>query len=165
MTRALTIWKAGLVSRWHTNPHHGLRNSGDINHAHSARVAQLWRCLDPEFGGDDALAALDHDLWESVIGDMSGETKRANPDFARVLAAHEAALHMEHGTCGDITPRQATWLKLCDKLDAVLWAISIDPGLMDREDWIAQIEDVLSRSLDLGVYHVVEAAIRGAMDK
>lgn len=165
MTRPLTIWRAGHVNRWHTNPCHALRNSGDINHAHSARVAQLWRCLDAEFGGDDALVALDHDLWESIIGDMSGETKRSNPDLARMLAAHEAALHLTNGTKGDITPRQAAWLKLCDKLDALLWAISVDQGLMDREDWIAQIEDVLTRALDLGVFTEVETTIRAAMDK
>ncbi len=144
-----TTWQAGHVSRWHTNQHHVLRNSHDTNHQHSARVALLLWHLWPDCPRDAILYALGHDLAESVTGDMSGETKRANSDISARLSAIETAW-MCHAGFPLIDQYWIDRVKLCDMLDAILWAWSVDPALMDREDWQKQIDDTITYAYGLG---------------
>ena len=142
-----STWAAGHVNRWHTNDSHALRNSHDSNHQHSARVALLIMHLFPDADIQLIKAAPHHDLPEKKTGDMSGETKREIPELANILETAEADWHFANGTVITKDPR----LKLCDSIDAILWAWSVDPALMARDDWQRHIQQVLTSAGALGV--------------
>lgn len=150
-------WTAGHVNRWHTNDCHALRNSQDTNHQHSARVALLLWHFWPDVDAQTLLVALMHDLPEKVTGDVSGETKRINPVVSGALGALEGFWHEQNGTLTNGDPR----VKFCDKLDAIIWAWSIDPTLMQREDWQDAVDNLRVMAYELGVSDKLEAIIYG----
>jgi hypothetical protein len=149
------IWTAGHVARWHTNDCHALRNSNDTNHQHSARVALLLWHFWPDIDARTLLAALMHDLPEKQTGDMSGKTKRENPVLRGCLDFVEYKWHERNGTYASDDPR----LKFCDRLDAALWAWSIDPALMGRDDWKKQVDNLLDMAYELGVSDELEVML------
>lgn len=152
------IWTAGHVNRYHGNDNHSLRNSQDTNHQHSARVGLLLWHLWRDVPRDVLLYALMHDLAEKRTGDMSGEVKRENPLMAELLRQIERQTHDRIGT-PVIDGVWAERVDLCDKLDAVLWAGSIDPALMHRHDWQNMIDRVVNRAYELGVGPEIEEMI------
>ena len=139
-----TLWNAGHVNRWHTNPCHALRNSQDTVHAHSARVALILWQLWPDSTREDILAALHHDLGESVTGDVSRMAKREMPSLGRLLDSIETGFANKHGL-----QQVARWdrIKLADDIDAFMWAASV-PGSMVwiDADWIEFYRDIMSRA-------------------
>ena len=143
-----TLWRAGFVNRWHTNDSHALRNSQDINHAHQGRVALLMWELFPDCTRDDLLSCLVHDLPEKATGDMSGEAKRSNPAWAEML--HDAEMQWLIDADAFV-PGNPARRRLCDVLDAYLFARMIDPSLMSRHDWIDQHGRILKMADALGV--------------
>jgi len=143
-------WNAGHVNRWHTNDDHALRNSQDTNHQHSARVALLLLHLWPDAPREAIIAALHHDLPEKYTGDVSRETKQDDVLLAELLHQADKRWHIEHGT-QQCPPEWVSELKLCDVLDAVLWAWSVNPDLMARMDWTECREWCIDEAKDLGV--------------
>ena len=146
-------WTAGFVNRWHTNDSHELRNSQDTNHAHQCRVALLMYALFPDCTRDDLLACLVHDLPEKVTGDVSGEVKRGNPSLAAMLDDMSLEWLDRQGL---LFNHHAARLKLCDLLDAYLFARSINPTIVVADEWRLQRADILLRSRDLGVVDIVK---------
>lgn len=149
------VWTAGHVNRWHTNDCHDLRKSNDTNHQHSARVALLLWHFWPDVDAQTLLVALMHDLPEKVTGDVSGWTKRTNPVLRGCLEALEGFWHEQNGTITNGELR----VKFCDKLDAVLWACSVDPALMHREDWQGAIDNLRGMAYELGVNDALEVIL------
>lgn len=146
------VWTAGHVARWHTNDSHALRNSQDTNHQHSARVALLLWHFWPDVDAKTLLVALMHDLPEKVSGDVSGWTKRHEPVLRGCLGVIERFWHERNGTLTSDDPR----VTFCDKLDAVFWAWSVDPSLMQREDWQEAVDNLRAMAVDLGVSDALE---------
>lgn len=107
-------WRATFTARWHTNP--DLCHTHDPVAAHSARVALILWTLWPDSPRDLILAALTHDLAESVVGDMppAGKSMLANAATAERLIAVQNGWQVE-------TAEQAK-LNFADKLDAYMWA-------------------------------------------
>ena len=145
-------WTAGHVNRWHTNDCHALRNSQDTNHQHSARVALLLWHFWPDVDAQTLLVALMHDLPEKVTGDVSGETKRINPVVSGALGALEGFWHEQNGTLTNGDPGVKFW----DKLAAIIWAWSVDPALMQRNDWQDAVDSLCWMAYELGVYDKLE---------
>jgi hypothetical protein len=78
-TQILRIWRAD-VRRWHHNTDHRLRESGDANQEHQARVAQLVALIFP-----DILVAIFGLPGEEPLGDrfhfFHGEFASRSSDF------------------------------------------------------------------------------------
>ena len=132
------IFNAGRCRRWHTHP--VMADYDDRLDAHQGRVARLAMAL---FPGDTALilAALIHDDGESIVGDVPNPVKNRLPQVARDaldemerigidrMWGHQPALNLDQGKR----------LRLCDKLDAIMWAASKAPHLMREPGWQADI--------------------------
>ena len=142
------------VARWHSNPDFRLRRSGDTIDSHQRRVCTM--CVDlaarlrlPLDGSDLPRAALQHDEAERVLGDMPGPAKARFPQLAAVYARAESEVLREMG----IKPFRLTddeWaiLKLCDKLDAILWAKA--HGVCGGE-WLAETLRLRAKAAELAL--------------
>lgn len=115
------------VNRWHSNPHQALRNSGDTISAHQKRVRDLCesacRFIGKSFDDYFERAALNHDAAETVLGDMPAPAKYQYPDLAKLYEEKEREILNEMGLIWNLGEIESRILKLCDKLDAALWAI------------------------------------------
>lgn len=154
------VFKAGRVRRWHTHPE--MVEHDDRNDAHSGRVARLAKALFP----DDhflVLAALEHDDGESGTADVANPIKNRMPEpFRKWWEDLEAT-----ALCR-IWGQPAPWcdparLRLCDKLDAVMWAAWKEPHLMREDGWKSDADEVLSLARKCGVLAPVSDAIDAAV--
>lgn len=98
-----------------------LLRSDLVDHAdpvgwHSARVALIIWTLWPDSPRELIIAALTHDLAESVVGDLppAGKSMLANAATAERLVAVQNGWHVHTD--------EAAKLNFADKLDAYLWA-------------------------------------------
>jgi len=134
MTNLTSIFRAGFVRRWHSNP--DLCHTVDRIDGHSARVARIILALHPSPSVALIRAALTHDDGESVTGDMSAVMKQQNPVIASILALAEGvARRALWGHEPDLSDRDRNWLKFADRLDAYMWAAHHAPHIMDRDGW------------------------------
>ena len=148
MTNLNSIFRAGFVRRWHSNP--DLCHTVDRIDGHSARVARIILALHPSPSVALIRAALTHDDGESVTGDMSAVCKHENPQLLSRLARVEYIARTDlWGVDPDLGNVDGRWLKFADRLDAYMWAAHHAPHIMDRDDWpellawINQTADVL----------------------
>ena len=137
------------VLRWHAHADHRLRDSGDTIDTHQLRVASLCVSLAARIGyqlHDNNLvdAALHHDEAERVLGDMPGPAKYNYPALAAAYAEAEKQVLTEMGYDWTLTDKEQDMLTLCDKYDAVEWAMKL--GVRGPE-WDAAI-DKLKRQAD-----------------
>lgn len=145
----LTVWRAGRVRRWHTNPH--LAKTDDYVDGHSARVAVLALTLQPSLSRDAIIYAITHDHGEYAVGDMSYMVKISNPKIADTLADMEDDARHALGFGGLDHPEEMKVVKLADWLDAWLWMIHHEPHLCAREDWMQQLSRATTIAAELGV--------------
>lgn len=149
----MTIWTSGHVNRWHNNPCHALRNSQDTNWQHGARCAALlWRIW-PNVDAHMIMAALLHDAAESVTGDMPATAKSG--DLRDAIEKHEREYNYANAIPMPRDRQERNMLHLVDKLDAYLWARSVDPRIVDAPEWVDQIERVWDTAYSLGVANEV----------
>lgn len=150
------IWQSE-VARWHHQTDHRLRNSGDGIQAHQARVAQLLIGIFPDCTKEDIIEALFHDVPESWTGDISYEAKKNDViRSAHSWAETDTALRLGiPETCG---PK----VKLCDGIDAILWANSRAPDILDFKGWPDHIRQVRQNAWRLNVGHSVEGVFKKA---
>ena len=154
-----TLWDAGHVNRWHTNECQALRNSHDTTHQHGARVAILLRHMWPDVPADVLFYAVTHDAAEQALGDMPALAKDENPLIAELQRQLEEQWLDRYGV-PNIDAEWKARVKLCDKLDAILWARSVDPSLMQRDDWKAAMQSALSMADFLGKAHTVKDMLK-----
>ena len=138
------LYVAGEVRRWHANP--ALAREGQTNADHQGRCVQLLLMLHPEASPALVRCMAFHDVGE-VVGDLPGPVKRAHPGMAQAHAKIEAEAR-DH-LCGALpwlTPVEARWLDLVDRLEAACFVISRQPGeaLRPRVGW----KESLSRLQD-----------------
>lgn len=115
------------VLRWHQNPDPRLRNSGDTICEHQRRVALMCHSLaaamrHPLHESELIYAARHHDEAERVLGDMPGPVKERFPALAAAYAKAELQVLTEMGLTWNLTRTEDAMLRLCDRLDAYLWA-------------------------------------------
>lgn len=115
------------VLRWHQNPDPRLRNSGDTICEHQRRVASMCHSLAAAIGwplhdSDLIYAAQHHDEAERVLGDMPGPVKKQFPALAAAYAEAESQVLTDMGLTWNLTITEDGMLRLCDRLDAYLWA-------------------------------------------
>lgn len=111
--------QAGRVRRFHcftTN----LPNP--VGH-HTFNILGILRfCVPEDEGVSMSLfwAAYDHDLPERHTGDIPSPFKRALPGFRDAMEAEERRILAEYGIKQwDLSPKEATYLKLADSLDGM----------------------------------------------
>jgi len=157
VTDLQSIFNAGRVRRWHTSP--VLSCTDDYLDGHQGRVARLALALFP----DDAVllrAALTHDDGESATGDVPNPVKNKMPIAFRSWwdQMEDAAARAMWGP--QLSP-SAHRLRLCDKLDALMWVQHHAPHLLARADWQKDVAEVEGLSHACGVAHMVEPVLRG----
>jgi hypothetical protein len=153
-------WDASNVHRWHTARSFALRNSGDTNAAHTHRCVTLLVSLWPESTAKDVMIMHIHDHAEKLVGDVSGQTKVDMPELKSALDTAEQ--HELARIWPDMplywTPRH----QLCDKLDAYLWMLHVDPAEAQRDDWLAAFVAIESIASGNGLLRPVRTIIADA---
>lgn len=154
-------WLAGFVRRWHTHPI--LSVTVDPIDGHSARVAILILQLRPDASAALLRAALLHDLGEFAVGDMAAPVKMRHPElYAAAEALEREAIEDLGFRIPDLDPAEAALLKLCDGIDAYLWALHHRPGMVcTHPGWIAHFDRLAGRAEDLGLRAEFEALVEG----
>lgn len=146
------IWKSGFVRRWHCNP--DLAHTGQTNGHHQWGVSIIALYL---FGDDIDLikASILHDIAEVGIGDVSGLAKRNNSKLRDFIDEAESANAASLGVYYVKDDR----LKLCDMIDAYLWASHHSPQIMGHLGWPEQKAEMLDLADRLGVKCMVKDMI------
>lgn len=150
MADTLGIWRDSFARRWHTNP--DMSHTTDFNCAHQGRVALLVLSMFPDASLELLRAAVTHDQGESGVGDVAFPVKQRHPDFTKALDAMEADHMAARGLPPvDLTGDDLRKLKLCDRLDAVLWMLKCNPALVASDQWQSDIEFCRSQAASFGV--------------
>lgn len=147
---ALGVWRDSFTRRWHTNP--DMSHTTDFNCAHQGRVALLALCLFPDAGLDLLRAAITHDQGEAGVGDVAFPVKQKHPEFSKHLDEMEAA-HAEGRGLAPISLSELDTkkLKMCDRMDAVLWVLKCNPALSKTPQWQSDIAFCREQAGALGV--------------
>jgi hypothetical protein len=159
MTPLHHAWRVGLSERWHTNP--DMAHIPDSLHRHQGATALIALMLWPTAHAVHR-AAIMHDLGEGAVADVSGQTKRQNPDLAAILGRLEADARKAMGL-PDVS--LSDWDRLCldlaDKLEAYLWVHHHKPQLLDRPDWQEARKAIGNLAWKTGAQAEVAALFRG----
>lgn len=142
-------WEATFTRRWHR--HALLADTNDPIAAHQGRVALLALMLFPTAHAVHR-AALCHDMGEAAVGDVPNPVKNRNPDLKAALDRIEGEAMERMGIPAvSLDDIERDMLRLCDKLDAILWARHHRPGLMSHPAWQGDVQEVNGLAWRLGV--------------
>lgn len=143
-----TTWEATATRRWHSNSR--LCHTVDPVGLHSARVALIMLALWPDTSREAIVAALMHDLAESVVGDLppAGKSMLASASTAERLIAVQNGWHVP------LKDVDATRLRFADRLDAYLWAMH--HRAPDNGDWADAREWLIWSADRLGIRDKLE---------
>ena len=145
----IAAWRATFTRRWHRHPE--LCETHDPVSSHQGRVALLTLILFPTSHAVHRAAIL-HDMGEATVGDVPNPVKERNPDLKQSLDRIEAEELAKLGLPDvSLSPIEQDMLKLCDKLDAILWAHHHRPHLMNHPGWQADIAKVRSLMWRCGI--------------
>lgn len=147
-----TIFYAGLVHRWHTNPR--LAGTVDRLDGHQARVARIIIALWPDASRDLILAALTHDDGEYITGDVPAPAGKTPAQVIAELKAWRSVWGREWPgrDWPDLDPLDKRRLHFADKLDAFQWAEHHAPEhVMMAEEWVRAHNWLLDEAEELGV--------------
>jgi 5'-deoxynucleotidase YfbR-like HD superfamily hydrolase len=160
--RTLDIYRSGFVQRYHTNP--AMAWAGQTNGQHQWGVAALLCALFPDRITLPLLwEALHHDAGEMQTCDMSFPAKQAYPQVASVLAEAEADSRWRMGIDkAALTFDEAAMLKLCDRLESVLFASVRTPWVLKGDGWPEMRAGVVWAAGGLDVGAEVEGLLREA---
>lgn len=150
------LWKSGCTKRWHCNIDHNLRESGDTVASHSYRVTMLLLMLNPLPSAHLISCALTHDTPEIFTGDMPGPMKQGA--VKDMMERYEAEI-IKRYNLPVASEKDALWVKLCDKLDAILWVREHSPYTLYTPDWMEEWRSVLTMAEALGVRDKVEELV------
>lgn len=141
------VFYAGLVHRWHTNPH--LAGTTDRLDGHQGRVARLILALFPDASRDLLIEALTHDDGESVTGDIPATYAKSD----RHKVAEAFALKDIWGSgMPRLSYTDGQRLRLADKLDAYMWAEHHAPAVvLDNPEWSEAWQEIVKLAVELGV--------------
>jgi hypothetical protein len=107
-------------------------------------------------------AAIIHDMGEAAVGDVPNPVKQRNPDLKTALDRIEfeelAKLGLPEVRLSEI---EEGMLKLCDKLDAILWAAHHRPQLLTHPGWQDDIAKVRSLMWRCGIGEMANEVLAG----
>lgn len=154
-----SIFNAGRVRRWHSNP--DMSWTDDYNDGHQGRVARIILALHPHPSTFLLSAALTHDDGELAAGDMCHDAKRENPELRAMIQKVEDAgtcniWGISATPCSRLLPDEREWLKFADQLDSYMWMMYRKPALSMQTDWIAQYE----RLREFAIKHEIWDTVR-----
>ena len=155
------LYVSGSVVRYHQNP--VLASTCQTNADHQGRCVMLLFALHPNPSVYLIRAMATHDVGELIVGDPSALFKQDNPEFA---AEHrkieDLARYAIVGWRDAVTPPEAKWLRMIDRLESLCWCILKAPHEYARPaaKWDQTRGDVLVMARDLGVGDRVFALIR-----
>lgn len=145
----IDAWEATFTRRWHRHPR--LADTHDPVGAHQGRVALLALILFPTAHAVHR-AAIMHDMGEAAVGDVPNPVKNRNPDLKLALDRIEAEAMSDLGLPSvALDERERDMLRLCDKLDALMWARHHAPALMDEPGWQGDAQEIRGLMWRLGV--------------
>jgi 5'-deoxynucleotidase YfbR-like HD superfamily hydrolase len=145
-----TLYRSASVRRWHAYPELPIQTLAD----HQGRCAQILLALCPEASAALLDAVLHHDVSELFLGDLPWGAKRRNPALA--VAYENAELARRHELVGlpALSPREAQWLHLVDRIEAHAWMATHAPREMDgprKAEWLQGRSEILRAAAALGV--------------
>ena len=148
----MKLYISGMVQRYHSNP--DLARFGQTNAAHQWGVAALILKLHPNPSRDLIVAVLLHDVGEIDTGDLASPFKRKYPEIADCHSAIEYQHRDE--TIGQSFPElddaEIEWLRICDSLEAFLFAKNHRPDILDRDGWPESVLEIRETARRLNVY-------------
>jgi len=153
------ILSGGYCTRWHANA--DLAHIRETLAEHHARVAQIILALHPAPSLALIDAALHHDAGEPSVGDVPWPVKRDNPALAKALKGAEDAELRRIGCYVELAPEDAAWLKLADRLAAIMHVKHVAPHLLERQDWHDDCCSTILMAGKLGVMDTVESLMFG----
>lgn len=151
------LWKSGCVSRWHSNIDHALRESGDTVGSHTYRATMLLLMLHPLPSAHLISCMLTHDVAEVFTGDVPGPMKQGY--VKEMFGRYEAEIAKRYSLPVPYE-KDVSWIKLCDKLDAILWVRERSPYTLYTPDWMDEWAKVLTLADALGVRDKVEELVQ-----
>ena len=155
----LDIYRSGHVQRYHQNP--SLAWLGQTNAAHQWGVAMLLRELFPLASGSLMRETLYHDAGEMGACDASSPAKTAHPEMAKAIARAEETERWQMGIAlGGLTPKEEQILRLCDRLEALLFVATRAPWVLETGDWPEARQEVFAMAEELGVGDKVSELLR-----
>lgn len=144
----MQIWNSAWSRRWHSNP--DMSDTADNLAEHQWTVAMIALHLKPDCSKELLVEALTHDVGEMVAGDLSYDFKINNPEIAEM---HKKAENEARGEMMDmpiISGEELSILKISDWLSSLLWVAKANPDLLNRQDWVDQIQYFKFESLKYG---------------
>jgi 5'-deoxynucleotidase YfbR-like HD superfamily hydrolase len=148
------LYKSGFVQRWHTHP--VLARSGQTLGHHQWGVATIIAALHPAPSAALLMTAMWHDVGEAVAGDVPHTAKRANLTLSYELGKVEDKARQKLTRCKiAISDEGHAWIELADRLEAYLYVQTVEPRLLDGDDWIEALDHIFEMADELGVYQQV----------
>lgn len=161
MTPILRAWRATHTTRWHRHPE--MCRTGDDIGGHQHRVAILAMLIFPH-RPNVVMAAMLHDMGEAAVGDVANPVKERNPDLRAALAGIEEREIAAMGLPSvDINAAERTMLRLCDKLDAYLWAALHRPEIIIGNGWPEDRAEILQLARDCDKFLTVNTILNEAL--
>lgn len=162
MTQIYRLYRTGYTVRFHGNA--DMAWAGQTNGHHQWGVVTLLFALFP----DEVNLALiweahHHDTGETGVCDMAYPAKRRYPDVAEAVAEAEANERVEMGVPeAMLTEREEAILKLCDRLESLLFARVRTPWVLSGDGWPEMRAKIVGDAWALGVGAAVEGLLKEA---
>jgi 5'-deoxynucleotidase YfbR-like HD superfamily hydrolase len=159
---AYQTYRTGFVARYHQNP--DLAWTGQTNGHHQWGVTMLlFRLFPDEVNLAVVWEALHHDTGEMGSCDASYPAKMKHPAMAKAVAEAEFAERLDIGVPeAELTEREAAMLKLCDRLESLLYARVRAPWVLSGDGWPEMRVKVVGDAWALGVGAEVEGLLKEA---
>jgi 5'-deoxynucleotidase YfbR-like HD superfamily hydrolase len=155
-------YRSGHVQRFHGNP--DMAWTGQTLGHHQWGVAMLLCALFPERVNAAVLwEALHHDTGEMHTCDMSYPAKMRYPEAAAALAEAEGDARVWMGVPEVVlTEEEEAMLKLCDRLESLLFAKVRTPWVLHGDGWPEMRVQTINMGWSVGVGAEVEGLLREA---
>ena len=156
------IYRSGFVQRYAQNP--SVAWTAQTNGHHQWGVTMLLFALFPdEMNVAVVWEALHHDAGEMGTCDASYPAKQRHPEMAAAIADAETNERIEMGVAKAWLPeREAAMLKLCDRLESLLYVRVRTPWVLDGDGWPEMRSGVVGMAWNLGVGAEVEGLLKEA---
>lgn len=150
-------WRATFTRRWHSNP--DLAHTVDPVGGHSCRVAIIIDHIWPNCRKEVIMAAITHDLAETLTGDIPQPAKAKSQTLSDELTSLEHFWNYNNGIIYDLSEGEWLKVKIADRLDAWMWADHHAPYILEQDDWQECIQWVRETLKEMGKLEKVEGLL------
>ena len=113
------IFSGGTVRRFHTTPIIGEQTNAE----HQWGVAVIVNYIYPQASKGLILAALHHDSYEHITGDLPAPVKWGYPELDKAIKAVERSLHNKFGIMPALSAEELSVLKAADLLETMTFCV------------------------------------------